>query len=209
MQGALKITLLIIIITSLICFFWFITGATAYFQRGMDIIGTAYLWYVGLPLLLFSTLLVLILIKRWNPTSKLDYIGLSISLIITLLISIALVNSVKNYGWINKKIESDSVKITADQKYEYHIDLVNLFQKNSSAELYLKDLKTGEVTHIPVNIKTNEIIGLGVKKTNHWVKLEVTKNDNIYLLYTTKELGIPQEKFMVNVSTKSSSIISQ
>jgi len=107
---------------------------------------------------------------------------------------------------VNEKIESDSVKVTVDKKYEYRIDLINLFQRNSHARLYLKDLGSGKETYIPVDIQTSKIVGLVVGKVNHWVMLEPTDNSfQQYILYTTRELGIPEEKFKIDTIAGTSS----
>ena len=57
----------------------------------------------------------------------------------------------------------------------------------------------GKELKIPVDIRTDKIIVLGVGKENHWVKLEPTESPSLYMLYTTKELGIPEEKFKIDV----------
>ncbi|MFC4305963.1 hypothetical protein [Cohnella boryungensis] len=128
-----------------------------------------------------------------------------IGLVVSISLSVALSQSVSTYGWANEKIESDTVKVTADNKYEYRIDLINLFQKNSHARLYLKDSDSGTETHIPVDIQTRKIVGLGVEKVNHWVMLETTDTASEYILYTTKELGIPEEKFKIDIIAGTSS----
>ncbi|MNR54061.1 hypothetical protein D3C85_1741850 [compost metagenome] len=53
--------------------------------------------------------------------------------------------------------------------------------------------------NIPIDIQTRTIVGLGVKKVNHWVTLEPTDNSSRYILYTTEELGIPVEKFKIDI----------
>jgi hypothetical protein len=205
MQVWLRLLIIAIIIFSASSFVWFLLGSTAYFQRGMDIIGTTIFWGAAVPVLLFVGLFAILLIKGWTPTSGGQYVAIFIGLLISILLSAALIQSVSTHGWANEKIESDSVKITADKKYEYRIDLINLFQKNSHARLYLKDLDSGKVMFIPVDIQTGKIVGLGVKKVNHWVMLEPTDIASQYILYTTKELGITEEKFKIDILTGTSS----
>lgn len=205
MQVLIRILLLAAIIFSASSFAWFLLGSTAYFQRGMDIIGTTYLWGAGFPVLLLAILFTILLIKGWTPTSGVDYFGICLMLILTTLISAALIQSVNTHGWAKEKIESDSIKVTIDNKYEYRIDLINLFQKNSHARLYLKDMSSGEELYIPVDIQTSKIVGLGVKKINHWIKLEPTDNPSHYILYTTEELWIPEERFEIDIIEGTSS----
>ncbi len=120
-------------------------------------------------------------------------------LVITILISISLIQSVNTNGWANEKIRSDSLKITADEKYEYQIELINLFQRNSRARLYLKEIASGGESYIMINIQTRMIEGLRIGDVNHWVKLEPTDDSTQYILYTTKDLHIPEEKFTIDV----------
>jgi hypothetical protein len=170
----------------------------------MDIIGTTVFWSAAVPTFLLIGLFTILIIKGWTPTSGGQYVVVFIGLVVSISLSVGLSQSVSKYGWANEKIESDTVKVTADNKYEYRIDLINLFQKNSHARLYLKDSGSGTETHIPVDIQTRKIVGLGVKKVNHWVMLEPTDNSSGYILYTTKELGIPEEKFEIDVKTGTS-----
>ncbi|MFC5701464.1 hypothetical protein ACFPVX_09210 [Cohnella faecalis] len=199
MQLWLRLLLVAVIIFCASSFVWFLLGSTAYFQRSMDIIGTTAFWGAAVPVLLFVGLFIILLIKGWKPTSGGQYAAISIGLLVSILLSVVLIQSVSTNGWANEKIESDSVKVTADKKYEYRIELISLFQKNGHARLYLKDSGSGTETYIPVDIQTRKIVGLGVKKVNHWVMLEPTDTESEYILYTTKELGIPEEKFKIDI----------
>ncbi|WP_374018179.1 hypothetical protein ABU162_29800 [Paenibacillus thiaminolyticus] len=201
----LRLLLIAIIIFSTSSFGWFLLGSTAYFQRGMDIIGTTYLWGAGIPVLLFAILFTKLIIKGWTPTSGVDYVGICVWLVLTTLISAALIQSVNTHGWANEKIRSDTLKISEDGKYEYRVDLINLFQRNSHARLYLKDVSTGEETYIPTEIQTRKIKTLTVGGVNHWIKLQPTNNAFDYILITTKELGIPEERFKIDIKAGTSS----
>jgi hypothetical protein len=205
MQVWLRLLLIAVIVLSATSFVWYLLGSTAYFQRGMDIIGTAIFFGVGIPVLLLAILFTTLIIKGWNPTSGVAYAGYFSGLALLTLLSISLIQSVSTHGWANEKIESDSLKITADEKYEYRIELVNLFQRNSHAQLYLKDVDSGEEMYIPIDIQTRKIVGLGVKKVNHWVMLEPTDNLSRYTLFTTRELGTPEEKFEIDIMARTSS----
>ncbi|GGG15245.1 hypothetical protein GCM10010912_69590 [Paenibacillus albidus] len=205
MQVWLRLLLIATIIFSASAFVWFLLGSTAYFQRGMDIIGTTYLWGIGIPVLLFVGLFTVLLIKGWTPTSKGGYVGICVVLVLSTLLSIALLQSVSTNGWANEKIRSDSLKITADEKYEYRIELINLFQRNSHARLYLKNVDSGVETYIPIEIQTRKIVGLRVSEVNHWVKLEAMDNVSQYILYTTKDLGIPEENFKIDITAGTAS----
>lgn len=199
MLGWFRLLLIAVIISSVSSCVWFLLGSTAYFQRGMDIIGISFFWGSAVPVLLLVGLFTILLIKGWTPTNGGQYVVVFLGLLISILISVTLIQSVSTHGWANEKIESDSVKVTADNKYEYRIDLINLFQKNSHARLYLKHSGSGTEAYIPIDIQTRKIVGLGVKKVNHWVMLEPTDTASEYILYTTKDLGIPEEKFEIDI----------
>ncbi len=111
MKVWLRILLILSIIFSASSFVWFLLGSTAYFQRGMDIIGTTYLWGGGIPVLLFAVLFIVILIKGWTPTSRVDYVGICLVVVLSTVLSVALFQSVSTHGWANEKIKSDSIKL--------------------------------------------------------------------------------------------------
>ncbi len=205
MQIWLRILLAVVIIFSFSSFVWFLLGSTAYFQRGMDILGTTYFWGAAVPVFLFVGLFTTLLIKGWNPTSGGQYTLITFALIISVLLSAALIQSVNTHGWAKEKIISGTLKTSADEKYEYRIDLINLFQRNSHARLYLRDVSTGEETYIPTDIQLQKIKGLAVGKGHHWVKLEPTDNETLYILSTTKELPIPEEKFNIDIKAGTAS----
>lgn len=184
---------------------WFIFGSTANFQRPLDLVNSVTLTFVGIPSLLLTATSVVLLLKKWNPAaSGLAYIGFYSGVIVLLVLSMVLIKSVSSQGWLTEKVTSDSLKITSDEKYQYRIDLINLFQKNSYAKLYVKNVATNEEVSIPVDIETDKIVGLGIKETNNWVTMEPSEASNRYVLYTTKELGIPEEKFKIDIASRTS-----
>lgn len=198
--------LVVVILVNASSFFWFILGSTAYFQRGMDILGTTYFVGVGVPVLVCVILVTLLLFKGWTPTGGRQYTAVFIGVLGSVLLSVVLIQSVNTHGWAKEKIQSDTLKNTTDSKYEYRIDFINLFQRNSNARLYLKDVDSGKEIYIPVDIQTNKIIVLGVRDVNHWVRLEPTDIASQYHLYTTKDLrNLPEEKFKIDVLAGTSS----
>lgn len=207
MSSWIKWLVVLIIIFSALSFVWFLLGSTAYFQRGMDIVGTTYVLLVGIPCLLGTILYTLFLIKGVYPTRGVHHIGFLLGLVILIILSTILIYGVNSSGWAKDKIESDSLKITVDGKYEYCINLINLFQRNSKAELYLRDVGTGEEKIIPVDIHTRRIKTLAVGKVNNWVTLEPTTEPSRYNLSTTKDIRIPTEKFEIDIRVGTSSRI--
>jgi low affinity Fe/Cu permease len=200
----LRLIIIGVIILSASSFLWFLLGSTAYLQRGMDIIGTTYLLVVGIPVLLLAILFTILLVKGCVPTSGTHYIGICIGIVISVLLSTILIQSVSSHGWTKEKVRSDSLKITTDGKYEYRIDLINLFQRNSNARLYLIDIDLEEEMYISVNIQTHKIVGLSVGEVNRWVLLEPTDDSTRYILTTTKELRLPEELFEIDIAARTS-----
>lgn len=180
MSIGLRVLSITLSIAGILSFAWFLLGATAYFQRGMDIIGTTYLWGGGVPLLLLSILFLVFFIKKWAPTSTTDNVGFYTLAVLSVLLSAALIQSVATQGWSDEKVRSDTLKMTTDGAYEYQINLINLFQRNSRAELYLKKLSTGEEQGIPIAIQTQEMITLSMGKVNNWARLEPTEDKMLY-----------------------------
>lgn len=192
----------ILLLLFLLCsssFFWFVYNATAHFQRGMDLIGTFILVGGGLPILLLAVMFITLLVKGWTPKNSSGYVGICIGAVLSIVLGAALMNSVSEYEWAKVKIKSDTLKITADGLYEYRIDLINLFQRNSNSRLYVKDRKTKQEKFLQVDIRTNKIGALGVSEHNHWVHLEPANHVGRYILNTTKDLGIAEEKFEVDL----------
>lgn len=93
----LRLPIVLIILFSASSFVWFLLGATANFQRGMDIIGTIYLWGAGIPVLLVGIVFTVLLINGWTPTSRSGYVGACVWLVLTILTSSALIQSVETH----------------------------------------------------------------------------------------------------------------
>lgn len=119
-----------------------------------------------------------------------------------LLMTPQLYKNVQTNGWLTEKIRTDSIQLTSDHRYEYCLELINLFQKNSSARLYVKNIETLEEIRIQLELPTKEITGVTWDDINYFVKLEPTTNENIYLLHTTKESPFPDEKYEINIQKK-------
>ncbi|MFC5405721.1 hypothetical protein [Cohnella soli] len=189
---------------SLFSLLWFILGATANFQRSLDLVSSVTLVFVGIPTFVITVLSIRLLFKGWIPTGGGMNVGLYSGILILFALSAVLIKSVHTEGWLSEKVTSDSIKYTLDNKYEYRIELINLFQKNSWARLLVKSVTTKEVKTIPVDIPTDRIAGIGTKKVNNWVWLEASEVLNHYTLFTTKELGIPEMKFDIDIASGTS-----
>ncbi|MFD1883909.1 hypothetical protein [Paenibacillus wenxiniae] len=195
----LRTLTIFIMIEGLVSVLWFVLGVTAYFQRGMDLIATAYLGGLAVPMLLLSFLFAYLLSKKWTPRDKEQRMLLYTTCVINMLFSVVLVSSLYTNGWTNTHSERDTLKVTDDQKYEYQIELVNLFQRNSYARLHLRNVQSDARSSIRVDMHSNEIVALGVSNINNWVELKSTTSSEKYILRTTADLGIPEESFIIDV----------
>ncbi|MCM1988850.1 hypothetical protein [Oceanirhabdus seepicola] len=106
-------------------------------------------------------------------------------MILFLIFSVFLIQSVNTQGWLTEKITSDPLKITSDEKYEYRIDLINVYQINSRARLYIRNVSTGEEMNIAIDIQTDKIATLMISEDIDWVIMEPSGVSDRYILYTT------------------------
>jgi hypothetical protein len=184
---------------------WFLLGSTANFNRSLDLIGTLTLVIAWIPSLFLQISSLIFLRKGVPPASPEGNAILYIKIILLFVFPIFLFQGVNTAGWLSERKFSDSLKTTSDQKYEYRIDLINLFQKDSRGRLYIRNLSTGEVKQIPVGIHTEKIIVLGQRSDyNEWVLMEPTNRPDQYYLFTTKDLSLPKEEFEIDVGTGTS-----
>ncbi|WP_246005890.1 hypothetical protein [Brevibacillus gelatini] len=172
MQNWLKLIWLITIFINSSGVVWFVLGSTANFQRGIDLISTVILLYLGIPSILLIVVSIFLLLKKWSPTKWWESIGIFIIIIAMLLMTPQLYKNVQTNGWLTEKIRTDSIQLTSDHRYEYCLELINLFQKNSSARLYIKNIETLEEIRIQLELPTKEITGVTWDDVNYFVKLE-------------------------------------
>ncbi|AIQ17138.1 hypothetical protein H70357_11055 [Paenibacillus sp. FSL H7-0357] len=167
--------------------------------------GTVKLVIIGGPALVIVLVFIVLLIKGWNPSSLIANAFLVSGIVILFYLSISLFQNTNIEGWLTEGIKSDDLKITTDQKYEYRLDLINMFQKNSHARLHVRNALSDEVKDIDVEISTRTIV-VYTKKSygTHWGYLEPTNEPDRYILNTTEDLGIPEEKFEVDIATGTS-----
>ncbi|CAH1232836.1 hypothetical protein PAECIP111891_07101 [Paenibacillus allorhizoplanae] len=201
MKVLLKWIKILWILSALINFsgiIWLILGSTANFQRGIDLIATVIIIGLGIPSLLLIVLSVILLVRRWSPQRG-GVLGIFALIVSMLLLTPLLYKSVDTSGWLTERVMTDSIQITTDGHYEYNIEVVNIFQRNSYARLYLKNVTTSEENRIRLTLPIYEIHGIGIEKVNYWVKLEPTSEADTYTLHTTKDFPLSGERFEVDV----------
>lgn len=201
MRTLLKCIWIMAIFINLSAVLWFILGSTANFQRGIDLISTAVLIFYGVPSIILIYISVVFLFKGWPLSSWRNTLVISIIIVCLLALSPTLYKYVNTNGWLTESIRTDSLQITEDGKYEYQIELVNVFQRNSFARLYLKNISTGEEVRIPLDIPVTEIKAYLIRDVIHWVTLMPASETNLYILHTTKDFPLRDKKFefIINV----------
>nr|WP_217365263.1 MULTISPECIES: hypothetical protein [Brevibacillus] len=183
---------------------WFVLGSTANFQRGIDLISTVILVYLGIPSILLIVVSSFLLLKKWSPARWWEVIGVFMIMTAMLVLTPHLYKNVETSGWLTEKLETDSIQQTSDQRYMYCLELINLFQQNGSARLYLKNANTREELRIAVDLPLTKIQGISWGEVPRFIKLEPTNDANIYILHTTESFPIPNEKFEIHIQEKTS-----
>ncbi|MFB7817162.1 hypothetical protein ACFC0X_23690 [Paenibacillus chitinolyticus] len=194
----IKVLWILAILINLSAIVWFILGSTANFQRGIDLVSTVILVYFGIPSILLIIVSLILLFKGWLPTSLWGIVAVSIIILFMLVLSPTLFKNVNTSGWLSESIVTDTLQITEDGQYEYQFELINLFQKNSHARLYIKSSSTGEEMRIPLDVPVNTINVLSERKMNYWISLEETAEKYKYILYTTSKFPL-EEKYEVDI----------
>ncbi|MDR5000591.1 hypothetical protein [Brevibacillus parabrevis] len=200
----LKVMWVITILVNLSGVIWFVLGSTANFQRGIDLISTVILVYLGIPSILLIVVSSFLLLKKWSPSRWWEVIGVFMIMTAMLVLTPHLYKNVETSGWLTEKLETDSIQQTSDQRYMYCLELINLFQQNGSARLYLKNANTREELRIAVDLPLTKSQGISWGEVPRFIKLEPTNDANIYILHTTESFPIPNEKFEIHIQEKTS-----
>jgi hypothetical protein len=200
----LKVMWVITILVNLSGVIWFVLGSTANFQRGIDLISRVILVHLGIPSILLIVVSSFLLLKKWSPSRWWEVIGVFMIMTAMLVLTPHLYKNVETSGWLTEKLETDSIQQTSDQRYMYCLELINLFQQNGSARLYLKNANTREELRIAVDLPLTKIQGISWGEVPRFIKLEPTNDANIYILHTTESFPIPNEKFEIHIQEKTS-----
>jgi len=112
------------------------------------------------------------------------------------LVSISMIGSVARFGLATEHISADTLSVTSDERFEYRTELVNLFQRNASIRLFIRDLETGEEHIIPLSsyidmrtIRSLTTPGMG---DYFFIHMYATEHAGVYNLYTTSTFSIRQ-----------------
>ena len=212
MKKTIKCIWLISSIAVLLSLVWYLLCATACFQRRIDLITTVILMMVWMPALGFVIASFLGVKRGWIPRSAFLKVLLLVAVVaLSVFFTSFFIRNSNVNGWLIEYVEEDYSQTTSDGKYEYRLELVNLFQRNSYARLYAKNLATGEEITIPLNIKTPNIIVIMKGKgsvypepetPSVWSVLTPTDTEFVYVLTTTEMLD-RDEIFVFEIDFKS------
>ncbi|MEC0233379.1 hypothetical protein P4H71_03300 [Paenibacillus kribbensis] len=208
-----KIIWMVPIFVNIAALIWFVLGSTGGFQRGQDLIATVILMICGIPSIIIVLISLTYIRQGWAPFSGMKYI-VSVLLMATLLFfSYQLVEGTPTRGWLYDDVRSDPMRLTSDQKYEYRIDLINPFQRNSREQLHLKDVSSGMEMDIPIVIRKNREPYLsGSGDDWAWAILKPTEVQYRYKLSTLEEgiagdYNMDPRVFLIDVKAGTAQII--
>jgi len=159
-------------------------NTTRGFNRGLDLIQTVNFILLVAPLVLAAVAAAVLLARAAAlpqasvprvPAIALSAVIAAISLALTFAPSV-------NPGSVRDTVFADSLRPTGDGLYEYRFEIVNAFQRNAAARLFVRDLNGGGEAHIPVNILDGSLGGLGLPGGNFlWGRMEAGGEPGQYI----------------------------
>lgn len=199
-----KIIWWITIVSNLSANLVLIVGASANFQRKIDLDSRLTLLVIGLPsLILIIMSIVGLLTKKASNTKLTSYIPGVIIIILLILLIPPNIKEIKNQteGWIYQQVYSDPIKTTEDGKYDYCLEIVNL--RGRSERLYVKNNTTQEKTYLPISLEYSSERSLTYGTGNwSWAHLKSINQNDEYQLITTEKLDAPIQIFNINMKEK-------
>ncbi|MGG4220498.1 hypothetical protein ABEW32_20030 [Paenibacillus jamilae] len=200
-----KIIWIIPILINIAALIWFVVGSTGGFQRGHDIVASVTLIVFGVPSIIILLISLTHIQQGWAPFKGVKYLVSAMMMVALLFLSYYLVDSTPTQGWLYEDVDSDPLRLTSDKKYEYRIDLINPFQRNSREQLHLKNRSTGVEVDIPIVIRAErDIYSTGGSEGWAWGILKPTKVPDQYELSTLDEnnngrYGMDPRVFLIDV----------
>lgn len=187
------------ILVSTVGLLLYIYTETAGLEKSMDIVGRLNVLLLGTLTVLLGLLSVFLLYKNWLSSN----IGVNISIIAISLILFSncavFYEPIYTHKSQNRNIMSDSSRMTEDGKYKYHLELINLYQKNGFEQLVIENTVTKEIHYIKINLIEGRLKGYS---QGDWVLMDPTDHSsqsNLYLLKTTENLFMEKKLFLVDM----------
>jgi len=174
------------IVVSILAVIGWVLGATQGFNRGLDLMLTVALIVCVIPLSLLIVIAIVWLVKAYkDPERELSILTvLILSTLMLVLSGIITFDRNMSAGVIADFIYADTLRRTDDGLFEYRIELVNLFQRNATARLFVRDLTTDEEMYIPLDVPARDVGGLSIPHRRNflWGRLENDVASGQYLL---------------------------
>ena len=179
-----KILVIITIISILAVARW-IFNTTSGFNREFDLMNTIILVVFLVPLGLAIIFAVIQLIRIGvTPESVLSKATVIVLCAIMAPLSLAITFvPFLSPGPIRDYIYADSIRPTDDGLFEYRLELINAFQRNASARLFVRDLNSEEEMYIPIDILDGSLGGFSIPHGQSflWGRLEPSEVSGQYI----------------------------
>ena len=210
MQINVKLVWMIATALNAIALLYFWIGSTAFFNRAPGTSWGFYFMFIGLPVAVLIVISIICFIVGWMPRSD---SSLSLMILVILFISFMVIFMaplpIEQEGWVTEQVDTIGfMQTTDDGKYEYTLEIVNSFQNNSQARLFVKDISTGEETRIPLDMANERItinLSRSINEDRAWAHLVPSEvSPSIYLLTTTEYLNNQIEVFEICMETRTS-----
>jgi|GEM_PF-1908220 len=201
-EKTMRAIAIVAIAFSIASLLYYVMGITAFFQRGIDVIETMFLFAVWAPLLIATIVAAIMLAKGYVTLSSHKGVSGVAVLCILASLSIFLIVITPRAGWITNAVRSSAEQITDDGRYIYRLDIVNLFQKNAESRIYVKDTVSGVESQILIDIRLEEIGGISLDRGEAWIEMGQTSEDGIYrtrILHDRLLKSSPSEFFIVDI----------
>jgi len=213
-----KVVLAITVIVNIIILLGFLLSITAGFNGlniGLENLQGVLTFLAILPI---TALSVVWLIKGLKLSNFRHYIIYFLIIVVMLATAPRLISHFTPYGWIREIVRSDTLRYAEDGEHMYRIELINMFQRNSSARIYIRHNEEEEGRNIPLDIPTREIQTLSTRTTFFsWGRLVPTGTGGQYILLFPASLPgeVPlytsgfvfEAQFLVDVQTETATRI--
>ena len=182
---AFRMILVIALFLGIIAAFSIILGDTAGFNRTWSLSGRFLFYFVGTPLILLSLICLFWIFMKFIPKTMFQYIFSFIIIGILLILSPIVISKINLYGWIIDVVTSDSLRITDDGFFEYRIEIVNQFQRNSSLKIFINDMNLNKDISILLDIYPDKVSSIVFRDYNQnflWGRMYFKEELNKYIL---------------------------
>jgi len=189
-QKLLCTILIAAIATSVFSMIWWYYGATNGFNRGLDLIAWVTMMYSIIPLAVvtfFSLLYAIYTVKDYKKCKKTASMVVVVVFALIMIPYSIFINTHPSLrqGPVRDFVRSDTIRPTDDGLFEYRLDLINLFQGNARARLFVRDLTTGEEVYIPLMLPLWEVGGILIPGGNAnflWARMRQGEQEGQYIL---------------------------